>query len=152
MSDDTDRPTTLRWVHARRQLDAPPDRAYRAWSQPEELSRWFPHRVEGSLAPGTRTGLVWPDRRTWWDIVSVEPNTLFAFRWPWLPDESHVSMATVRIEPRGYGSVVTLEDGPFDTAEARLLDAYAEACAGWGEAFAMLRAVLDFSVDIRRFR
>ena len=152
MTDDAGRAPTLRWVRARRQLDAPPDRVYRAWSQPEELSRWFPHRIEGGLAVGTRTWLVWPDQRTWWDVVAAEPNTQFAFRWPWLPDDSHVTTATIRIEPRGYGSIVALEDGPFDTADPRLLDAYAEACAGWGEALAMLRAHLDFSVDVRRFR
>jgi uncharacterized protein YndB with AHSA1/START domain len=145
-------PGSERWVRIRRELDAPPDRVFRAWSQPEELARWFPFRVEGSLTVGTRTTLAWPDQRVWWDVIAAEPNVRFAFRWPWLADESHVTTVTLRLEPRGYGTTAELEDGPFDTTDERLLGAWGEAREGWAEAMTMLRAVLDFSVDVRRPR
>ena len=54
-----------RWVRMRRRLEAPPDRVFRAWADPEELQRWLPERVEGSLTVGTRSVLVWPDERVW---------------------------------------------------------------------------------------
>jgi uncharacterized protein YndB with AHSA1/START domain len=139
----------VRWVRLRRRLDAEAERVYRAWSQPEDLARWFPYRVEGSLAVGTRTVLVWPTQRVWWDVTLAEPNRRFAFRWPWLPDDSLVTAVTVAIEPRGMGSTIELEDGPFDTSDPRQLEAYAEAREGWGEALAMFRAYVDFSVDVR---
>jgi putative phosphoribosyl transferase len=47
---------------------------------------------------------------------------------------------------------VTLKIVPRAThlfEEPGALDAWAEALQGWGEALAMLRAQLDFSVDIR---
>jgi len=141
--------TPVRWVRLRRRLDAGAERVYHAWSQPEDLARWLPHRVEGSLAVGARTVLVWPTQRVWWDVTLAEPNSRFTFRWPWLPDESLVTAVTVAIEPRGMGSTIDLEDGPFDTSDPRQRDAYADAREGWGEALAMLRAYVDFSVDVR---
>ncbi len=52
-----------RTVRMNRRLNAPPERVSRAWSDPEELARWFPERVEGALAVGARTMLVWEDNR-----------------------------------------------------------------------------------------
>jgi uncharacterized protein YndB with AHSA1/START domain len=142
----------LRMVRLQRRLDAPPYRVYRAWSSPEALSEWFPESVDGSLAAGARSTLVFPEERVWWEVLSAEPYGRFQVRWPWLADESWVTTATVTITPRGYGSLVTLEDGPFDLTHAGVLDAYAECLGGWGEALANLRAVVDYSVDLRRYR
>ncbi len=142
----------VRTVRLERRVDAPPYRVYRAWSSPDALAEWFPDSVEGSLTPGTRSTLVFPDQRVWWDVLDAEPTSRFHFRWPWLPDDSWTTEVTVTITPRGYGSLVVLEDGPFDLTVPGVLDAYAECLEGWGEALAQLRAVIDFSVDLRRFR
>lgn len=142
----------LRTVRLERRVDAPPYRVYRAWSSPEALAEWFPDSVEGSLTPGTRSTLVFPDQRVWWEVLEADPTSSFRFRWPWLADESWLTEVSVEIKPRGYGSVITLEDGPFDVSVPTVLEAYAESLAGWGEALAQLRAVIDFSVDLRRFR
>lgn len=139
-----------RWIRMRRRLDASPERVYRAWADPEELARWFPEQIEGGLALGARSTLVWPDRRVWWDVTETSPSRRFIFRWPWLPGDRLVTTVTVSIHPAGYGSQLELEDGPFPLDEPGGLDAWAEAHEGWGEALAMLRAHLDFSIDIRR--
>lgn len=138
-----------RWVRMTRRLMAPPGRAYRAWSDPEELARWFPEQVEGGLAVGARAVLVWPDRRIWWDVLEADPPKRFAFRWPWPPREWLVTTATITIVPVGYGTRVEIEDGLFPIDEPGGLDAWAEALARWTEALAQLRAHLDFSVDLR---
>jgi uncharacterized protein YndB with AHSA1/START domain len=141
---------TERTVRLVRRLDAPPDRVFRAWSDPEELARWFPERVEGGLAVGARTMLAWPDQRVWWDVIEANPSRSFVFRWPWPPDERLVTTVRVTIDPAGYGTRLELTDGPFRLDEPGGLDAWAEALEGWAEALAMLRAQLDFSVDLRR--
>lgn len=138
-----------RWVTITRLLNAPPARVYRAWSAPDELAGWFPIAVEGSLAVGATTILTWHDRRIPIDVLEAEPGRIFRFRWPWLADDSYTTEVTVRLQPHGYGTRLTLTDGPFDLTRAGVLDAYAEALEGWGEALAGLRAQVDFSVDIR---
>jgi uncharacterized protein YndB with AHSA1/START domain len=145
-------PDPVRTITLRRRVDAPPYRVYRAWSSPDALQEWFPDEVEGSLTPGTRSTLVFPDQRVWWEVLEAEPYNKFKFRWPWLADESWVTEVTITISPRGYGSVVTLEDGPFDLTVPRVLEAYAECLESWGEALANMRAVVDYSVDLRRYR
>ncbi len=140
---------TNRWVRITRRLDASPDRVYRSWSDPEELVRWFPRRIEGSLNVGARSLLVWEEDRAWWEVTAAEPGRRFIFRWPWLPDDSWVTQVTVAMEPSGKGCRMTLEDGPFDVSRADVFDAYTESLVGWAEAIAQLRAHLDFSVDLR---
>lgn len=138
-----------RWIRMRRRLDAPPDRVYRTWADPEELARWFPERIEGGLAVGSRSVLVWSDHRVWWDVTQARPNRDFAFRWPWLPDEGLVTDVRVTIDPDGYGSRLEFEDGPFPLDVPGVIDAWAEAIEVWSDALAKLRAHLDFSVDLR---
>jgi hypothetical protein len=138
------------WVRMRRRLDAPPDRVYRTWADPEELARWFPERIEGGLAVGSRSTLVWSDHRVWWDVAQASPNRIFAFRRAWLPDDRLVTATRVTIDPAGYGSRLELEDGPFPLDVPGAIEAWAEAIEAWSDALAKLRAHIDFSVDIRQ--
>lgn len=131
-------------------FDAPPARLFRAWTDPDELARWFPERVEGSLAVGTRSVLVWPEERVWWDVTGAEPDRRFTFRRPWSDDERLVTDVRVAIGPVGYGSRLELTDGPFPLDQPGALDAWARATEHWSVALTMLRAHLDFSVDLRR--
>jgi uncharacterized protein YndB with AHSA1/START domain len=141
---------TQRWVRLRRLLDAPPARVYRAWTDPDALARWFPHQVEGSLAVGARSLLIWPEHQRWIEVLEAEPERRVRFRWPWLPDDSWTTEFTIDLRSRGYGTELALQDGPFDVSRPELLDAYAECLEGWAEALTMLRAGLDFAVDVRR--
>jgi len=141
-----------RLIRKRLRLNAPPARVFRAWADPEELARWLPDRVDGGLAVGARAVLVWPDARVWWDVTEAKPNRRFAFLRPWLPDERLITKVSVTIDPAGYGSRLSLEDGPFPLDQSGAIDAWAEAIESWSEALAMLRAHLDFSIDLRPLR
>jgi len=138
-----------RTVRMAARLNAPPARVSRAWSDPEELARWFPDRVDGALAVGARTVLVWQDQRVWWDVLEATAGERFSFRWPWGPDELLVTTVEVTFGHAGYGTALELEDGPFPLEAPGGIDAWAEAIQGWSEALAKLRAYLDFSVDLR---
>jgi hypothetical protein len=65
-------------------------------------------------------------------VTVVESDRRFEFRWPWLPGEAWETTVSVRLEPAGYGTLLTLTDGPFDLRVPGVLDAYAEALEGWG--------------------
>jgi uncharacterized protein YndB with AHSA1/START domain len=138
-----------RWIRLDRSFRAPPDRIFRTWTDPEELARWLPERLEGSIAPASRSVLVWRRRRIPWDIVAVEPNRRFVVRMPWLPNESLVTTLTITLEPEGYGTLLHLENGPFVIDSAAAFEAWEEAIEAWAETLAGLRAYADFSVDIR---
>ncbi len=140
---------TPRWVSITRAFDASPDRIYRMWSQPDELTTWLPRYIEGSLTVDTQSILTWHDRRIPIDVMEAEPVRIFRFRWRWLEDLSYITEVTVQLYSRGYGTLLTLTDGPFDISRPGVLDACAEALEGWGEALAWLRAQADFSVDLR---
>lgn len=139
-------PRTVRMV---RRLNAPPERVSRAWADPEELARWLPERVEGALAVGTRTVLVWPETSTWWEVIEARPGRTISFHRPWLPDDRLITAVRVTFDQAGYGTRLVLEDGPFPLDEPGVIDAWAEALQAWTEALALLRAHLDFSVDLR---
>lgn len=141
-----------RWVRMRRRLDAPPDRVFRTWADPEELARWLPVRIEGGMAVGSRSTLVWFDRRVWWEVTAARPDREFAFRWPWLPNDGLITDVRVTIQPAGYGTRLDFEDGPFQLDAPGGLDAWARATELWAEALAQLRAYVDFSVDLRARR
>lgn len=138
-----------RTIRMERRFDAPPSRLYRCWTDPEEIVRWFPEQIDGSLALNTRSTLVFPDQRTWWDVIDLESDRTFSFRRPWLPDQSYETTVRVEIVPQGYGSHLVLTDGPFDLHAPGILDAYSAAREGWGEALAWLRGWVDFSVELR---
>lgn len=140
---------TQRWVRMERRYSASPERVLRCLSDPEEIVRWFPERIEGSLAAGTRSTLIWSHERVWWDVLSIEPGRLLSFRWPWDGEESIVTSATIRLERDGYGSRLSLADGPFPLAVPGGLDAWAAAIERWADVLARLRAFVDFSIDLR---
>ena len=110
-------------------------------------------RPRTSRGPTRSTARAWhslrPDQRVWWDVTVLEGDRRFEFHWPWLPGEAWETTVTVLLEPAGYATLLTLTDGPFDLRVPGVLDAYAEALEGWGEALAWLRGVVDFSSDLR---
>ena len=114
------------------------------------MARWLSDRVEGSIAPASRSVLVWRRRRIPWDILAVEPNRRFVVRMPWLADESIVTTLTITLEPEGYGTRLNLENGPFPIDRPEGLEAWEDALLAWAETLAGLRAFIDFSVDIRQ--
>jgi uncharacterized protein YndB with AHSA1/START domain len=143
----TEARTTDRSIRMRRRLIASPERVYRAWADPEELARWLPDRIEGGLAVGSESTLVWADRREKWHVTEAQPNRSFVFLRS--TTDRAATAASVRIDPLGYGSRIELEAGPFPIGSDDGLDAWAEALETWAEALALLRAHLDFSIDLR---
>ena len=141
-----------RYVRITKLLEAPPARVHRAWSDPEEIATWFPRVVEGSLSEGAHSVLTWHDRRIPIHVLESDPPVTFRFRWTWPPPDDYATQVTVKLAPHGYGTRLTLVDGPFDLTIPGVLEAYEEALQGWGETIACLRAQIDFSVDLRRER
>jgi uncharacterized protein YndB with AHSA1/START domain len=141
-----------RMIEMQRIVDAPPERVYRLWSDPESLPQWLCYQVQGSLTPGTRSTLVFPRNRIEIDVLEASPNSTFKFRWLHSAERDLATTVTVTINPKGWGSTVTLSDGPYEIDDEVVLDEYASAIEVWATALTQLRASVDYSVDLRKER
>jgi len=139
-------------IKLERIMDAPPDRVYRMWSDPDSMSQWLSYQVQGSLLPGARSVLVFPRRRIEVDVLEAEPDKRFKFRWQHASDVELATEVTVSIRAKGWGSVVTLTDGPYETDMPAVLDEYARAIEIWSAGLTQLRATVDYSIDLRKER
>ena len=133
-------------------MDAPPERVYRMWSDADTLSQWLSYQVRGSLLPGARSVLVFPRHQIEIDVLEAEPNSRFKFRWAHPGDLDLATEVTVSIRPKGWGSTVTLTDGPYDTDVEGILDEFVRAIEIWASGLTQLRASVDYSVDLRKER
>jgi len=143
---------STRMIQMARIVDAPPERVYRAWSDPETVRQWLASTVEGSLQPGVRSVLVFPRLRIEIDVLEADPNSRFRFRWTHPLEDGITTEVTVVITPTGYGATVSLSDGPYDVGDEAILDEYARAIAIWAGALTQLRALVDYSIDLRKER
>ncbi len=143
---------SARMIQIERTVDAPPERVYRMWSDPESVRSWLSYDVQGSLLPGARSVLVFPRYQIQVHVLQAEPNTLFRLRWSHPEPDSVTTEVMISIRPKGYGSQVTVTDGPYDTDDVGVLDEYARAIEIWASALAQLRAYVDYSVDLRKDR
>ena len=143
---------STRLVRIERVTDAPPERVYRMWSDPDTMTRWLCYQVQGSLLPGARSVLVFSRQRIEIDVLEAQPNDRFRFRWLHPGDLGLATEVAVAIRPKGWGSLITLTDGPYDTANDAVLDEYARAIEIWAGGLTQLRASVDYSVDLRKER
>jgi uncharacterized protein YndB with AHSA1/START domain len=108
----------LRFV---RTLPHPPEKVWRALTEPEHLVAWFPADIEGDRAAGARLRFVFrhgegPPGEG--EMVTFDPPRVMELRWG---DE----LLRFEVEPDGDGSVLTL----VDTFEQ--LGKAARDAAGW---------------------
>lgn len=143
---------STRVIEMERRVDAPPDRVYRMWSDPETMRQWLCYEVRGSLSVGARSTLVFPRHQIDIDVLEAEPNRRFKFRWLHPTEEDLATEVTITITPMGYGSNVRLSDGPYEVGDEAVLDEYARAIDIWAAGLTQLRALVDYSVDLRKER
>lgn len=132
----------------RRRFNAPPEKVFAAWIDPEKVKRWMgPGEVKAlSVESDPRTG----GRYRWimqapngeqHDVSGVYreviPNRKLVFTWAWKSTPERESLVTVDIKPDGAGSLMTLTHEQFFDEEAR--DRHNQ---GWEGALAKMEAYL----------
>jgi uncharacterized protein YndB with AHSA1/START domain len=133
-------------------IQAPPDRVWRALTDVAELSAWFQVKIEGPLTAG---GEVWmtsvhPDHAGQrWPVRIVELTPPRRMVWRWHPgavdptiDYSRAPQTTVifTIEPAGNGTRLSVSETGFDAIELeRRAKAYADNTQGWSEVLVWLQ-------------
>jgi len=128
---------------------ASPEKVWRAWTDPQTLSRWFgpgepdsvTHaqmdvRVGGSyeIAFRTQDG---EEHRVSGIYQEVEPQRRLVFSWAWQSTPERVSLVTVELQPAAGGCELRfLHERFFDT------DARNNHARGWNASFAKLGTML----------
>jgi uncharacterized protein YndB with AHSA1/START domain len=123
-----------RWqLRFTRRLKHPPAKVWRALTEPEHLSAWFPTAIEGERAAGARLRFVFPNDEappTDGEMVAYEPPSLLEFRWG-------EELLRFELRPDGDGSVLTFVN-TFDELGKAARDA-----AGWHTCLDLLERELD---------
>ena len=113
-----------------RKLTAPPDRCFRAWTDPEALKHWFgPANSEVLLAEtdprvGGRYRVVMRSHDGQEHDISGEfrevvANRKLVFTWAWRSTPERQSLVTVEFVPEGAATALTLTHEQFADEAAR---------------------------------
>jgi len=123
----------------KRRLNAAPEKVYAAWTQAEQIAKWFgPEgietlRAEADARVGGRFRILMrgPDGEDH-DVSGVYrevvPGQKLVFTWAWRSTPERESLVTILIKPDGGGSLLTLTHEQFFDAPAR--DRHASGWAG----------------------
>jgi uncharacterized protein YndB with AHSA1/START domain len=114
----------------KRRFDAPPEKVFSAWTDPEKVKRWMGPgevkalRVESDPRTGGRYRWLMQSPSGEEHDVSgvyreVVPGRKLVFTWAWKSTPERESLVTVDIKPDGAGSVMTLTHEQFFDDEAR---------------------------------
>lgn len=115
----------------KRQLKAPPEKVYQAWTQPEQMIRWWgvtPHPktpiAETDLRVGGRFKVqFWAPNGEHNSVGGVYrevvPNRKLSFTWAWQSTPERESLVTIDIAPANDGSMLTLTHEQFTDETAR---------------------------------
>jgi uncharacterized protein YndB with AHSA1/START domain len=136
----------------RRWIKAPVAQVFDAWTQPEQLRRWWGPRpvtcsdaeVDLRVGGAYRIGNLLPDGSVLWisgEFEIVEPPHRIVYTWQVAgkaPAASARSRVTVRFEPRDGGTEVVVVHERIDTEETR-----ADHEKGWNGCLESLEGLLS---------
>jgi uncharacterized protein YndB with AHSA1/START domain len=113
-----------------RRIKAPPEKVYRAWTDPAQITRWFGPEgaemlsAEADARVGGRYQMVFrtPDGEEH-DVSGsyreVVPNAKLVFTWMWRTMPERESLVTVALKRDGDGTLLTLLHEQFFDEAAR---------------------------------
>ena len=133
-------------------VDAPPDRVWRALTNAAELSAWFQVKIEGDIVPDTDVWMtsVHPEQAGQrFRVRFTEMAAPHRFVWEWHPgavdpgvDYSREPRTTVTftLEPSGRGTRLSVSETGFDAISlARRAKVYEDNSQGWPEVLVWLQ-------------
>ena len=114
----------------KRRLNAPAEKVYAAWTDPEKIVKWFGPdagpvtRAEADLRVGGRYIIAFNtedgERHQVGGVYrEVVPNQKLVFTWAWHTTQERESLVTITVKPDGAGSILTLLHEKFFDEAAR---------------------------------
>jgi len=137
------KPTSeTRSVVVERDMPHPPERIWRALTQPDLIAEWL-MKNDFKLALGHRFNL----RGDWGgvldcEVLAIEPNKTLSYSWNFAHDDAAfnlMSVVTFTLTPTSTGTRLRMEQSGFRPDQRQ---AFGGANAGWQQFFAKLEQVL----------
>ena len=138
------------------EIDAPPDRVWRALTSAEELSAWFQVTIEGEIAANTEVWMTsrhagYEGQRFRVRFTEITPPRRLS--WQWHPGEVEAGIdysgeprttVTFTLEPSGRGTRVVLSETGFDEISlARRAKVHKDNSQGWPEVLGWLQTHVE---------
>jgi uncharacterized protein YndB with AHSA1/START domain len=124
--------TTRPSLTLKRRLNAPPEKIYQAWTDPQKIVRWFaPARVKPGTESASIDARIGGRYRLSFDMDDGEhhevggvyremvPNERLVFSWAWHSTPERESLVTVLLQPDGEGTLLTLHHEQLSDQAAR---------------------------------
>jgi uncharacterized protein YndB with AHSA1/START domain len=112
-----------------RRLNAPPEKIYAAWTDPEKIIHWFGRadakassfKADIDARVGGRFRISFSTASEYYEVGGVYrevvPNARLVFSWAWHSTPERESQVTVSLKPDGDGTLLTLHhEQLFDQA------------------------------------
>ena len=138
----TDAETQIRIVVVEREFPHPPEKLWRALTQPHLIEEWL---MKSDFAPkvGHRFNL----HGEWGgvldcEVLTVKPNKLLSYTWNYAHEDAAFNLQSVvafTLIPTGSGTLLRMEQAGFRPDQKQ---AYGGAKAGWPQFLAKLEQVL----------
>jgi uncharacterized protein YndB with AHSA1/START domain len=115
----------------KRRLNAPPEKVYAAWTNPQKITRWFaPSSVKAGSEQadidariGGRFRISFSTDDEYYEVGGVYrevvPNQRLVFSWAWHSTPERESLVTVQLKPDGAGTLLTFHHEQFVDQTAR---------------------------------
>jgi len=134
--------TETRSVVVEREISYPPEKIWRALTQPHLIAEWL-MKNDFKLAVGHRFNL----RGDWGgvldcEVLAVEPNRTLSYTWNFAHDDATYnlkSVVTFTLTPTATGARLRMEQAGFGPDQKQ---AFGGANTGWRQFFAKLEQVL----------
>jgi uncharacterized protein YndB with AHSA1/START domain len=133
-------------------IDTTTDRAWSAWTDPQEIANWFVDRAEGSAAPG--------EVMTWFfdtfnyrqpvPVIEAQPGSTFVIGSGDTPGPQGLPyLLEILIERDGGSTVVRLLNSGF-SPDAKFDDEFEGVVSGWKMALGTLKYWLEHHDRVKR--
>ena len=134
------------------EIEAPPERVFRALTSRDELSAWFQVAIEGDLAAGSEvwmTSLLPEHGGLRFQVRILEMTPPRRVVWQWHPGEVDAAVdyakeprttVTFTLEPSARGTRLSLSETGFDEIDlARRAKVHGDNTQGWTEVLVWLQ-------------
>jgi len=125
---------------------------YKAITDPEQIIKWFPDEVEGSLKVGQQAIFTFNGHgESSMLVVDAKPFEYFAYRW--IPGSANrvddlttvqTTLVEFRLADLGTGTKVTLTESGFASLPAEMAEkSFTENLGGWGYMMSRLEKLMS---------